>query len=157
MEIERKFLVLDDAWRGDVVDTEHLEQGYLTDDHQVSVRVRVANGGAWLSVKAGGVRIAREEFEYNIPADDARAMLQGLCAGRTLCKLRHRVPAGDGLCWEVDEFEGPNRGLVVAEIELETEAQRFERPGWLGEEVSLDPRYYNVNLVERPFSTWGRS
>lgn len=128
-------------------------QGYLAGGARASVRVRIAGDRAWLNVKGGGYVASRQEFEYAIPVDDAREMLESLCDGPLVEKTRHFVPHG-GLEWEVDEFHGRNEGLVVAELELDREGQPFDRPPWLGPEVTHLPRYYNVRLVEHPYSEW---
>ncbi len=149
-EIERKFLVVGDGWRAG---TPHrIVQGYLARTDQVSVRVRRSDHQAWLSVKAARQGMARPEFEYAIPPDDADALL-ALCGTRRIEKRRH-VSTYDGMTWEVDEFEGTNSGLVVAEIELEHPTQTFSPPPWLGTEVTEDPRYYNAQLAQTPYTEW---
>lgn len=152
-EIERKFLLLDDGWRSAVIRSEHFVQGYLAADARTSIRVRVAGDAAWLNIKGATLGVSRAEFEYAIPASDAHEMLALFCAERMLAKTRHFVPFGDHV-WEIDEFEGRNAGLVVAEIELASVEEIFARPAWLGAEVSDDPRYYNSCLIEAPFDTW---
>ncbi|HEX5419911.1 MAG TPA: CYTH domain-containing protein [Gammaproteobacteria bacterium] len=152
-EIELKFLVAGDGWRDAAARRISMVQGYLADSARSSVRVRIAGERAWLNIKGGGLVASRPEFEYFIPADEAAEMLESLCDGPLVEKTRHVVPHG-GFEWEVDEFHGRNRGLVVAEIELEHEGQPFERPSWLGSEVTHLARYYNVSLVKRPFSEW---
>lgn len=152
-EIERKFLLADDAWRRGVRRSQHMSQGYLANEGSVSVRVRVAGRRAWLNIKAGGLVAARDEFEFEIPLADGEELLQRLCRPPLIDKTRHWVDYG-GFEWEIDEFEGRNSGLCVAEIELEREDQAFERPPWLGTEVTHLPRYYNVRLVEYPYCEW---
>lgn len=129
-----------------------MSQGYLASGKGLSVRVRVAGERAWLNIKAGQLAAARLEYEYEIPPLEARELLT-LCAGPTIDKTRHFVREGASE-WEVDEFHGANAGLVVAELELEREDQPFELPDWLGAEVTHLARYYNVSLVERPYSAW---
>ena len=153
LEIERKFLVKDDAWRQDAVTCAELRQGYLANTGTSSVRVRVAGGEAWLSVKSMRAGRAREEFEYPIPLADALALLGGFTEGPLVEKIRHRVPVG-GHEFEVDEFQGANRGLVVAEVELDDANEEFARPRWLGDEVTDDARYYNFRLAGEPFRDW---
>lgn len=153
LEIERKFLVRDAAWRGQARDVRRLRQGYLANTAACSVRVRIAAGDAWLSVKAMQPGPARAEFEYPIPVADAASMLADFAQGPLVEKLRHRVPVGRH-CYELDEFEGENRGLVIAEIELESAAETFPRPDWLGDEVTDDLRFHNFRLAEQPFSRW---
>jgi CYTH domain-containing protein len=152
-EIERKFLVKSDAWREGAPGTE-IRQGYLARDKQRSVRVRVAGDKAFITVKGAGEGISRSEFEYPVPLEDAREML-GLCLPSLIEKTRYeRHHAGH--LWEVDEFQGDNAGLIVAEIELEAEDRDFEKPEWVGEEVTDDSRYLNACLAERPWKDWGR-
>lgn len=153
LEIERKFLVKDDAWRREAVASAELRQGYLANTAASSVRVRVAGPEAWLSVKAMRAGRSREQFEYAIPLADALALLDGFTVGPPVEKLRHRVPVG-GHEFEVDEFRGANLGLVVAELELDDENEDFPRPRWLGDEVTDDSRFYNFRLAEQPFSSW---
>jgi adenylate cyclase len=152
-EIEHKFLVAGEEWRAQAVRGTPMVQGYLAGSERASIRVRVAGDRAWLNIKSGGYVASRSEFEYPIPVGEAREMLDSLCAGPLVEKTRYLVPYG-GLEWEVDEFHGRNEGLVVAELELDREGQPFERPPWLGVEVTHLPRYYNVRLVEHPFSDW---
>jgi adenylate cyclase len=150
VEIERKFLVAGDAWRqGEGVP---YAQGYLNRDPARTVRVRIAGERAFLTVKGVSRGATRQEFEYEIPKDDARALLE-LSDGPVVSKLRY-VVAHEGATWEVDEFLGENAGLVVAEIELESEGQDFARPAWLGREVTEDPRYYNSSLAGHPYNRW---
>ncbi len=151
IEIERKFLVRGDGWRG-LGEAVPYRQGYLCTDPERVVRVRTMGERAVITVKGLRVGASRPEFEYPIPLDDARRLLD-LCLRPVLEKTRTRILLGD-LVWEVDEFRGANAGLVTAECELEREDQPIARPDWLGDEVTGDPRYGNSNLVARPFSTW---
>lgn len=153
IEIERKFLVQGEAWRQGA--GLQLSQGYLCRDPARTVRVRIAGRQAFLTVKGlgqGAAKMSRQEFEYEIPLADAQALLK-LCDGPVIEKLRRRIAVG-GHVWEVDEFFGDNAGLVLAEVELESEDQAFERPGWLGAEVTQDARYFNANLAAHPYSQW---
>lgn len=154
-EIERKFLVCSDAWREQVDSRSHFRQAYLTDHRsgRASVRVRLLDDRGELNIKSLELGISREEFQYDIPGDEARQMLDHLCTGPEIEKTRHWVRAG-GHLWEIDEFEGDNAGLIVAEVELESEAERIDPPDWLGPEVTHLPRYFNVALVQRPFREW---
>lgn len=155
IEIERKFLVCGDAWRAAAGAGLFCEQGYLASSATAAtVRVRRMGASAYLTVKGPSAGFARAEFEYAIPEAEAVEMLQTLCGDRVLLKRRFRIEHGSHL-WEVDEFLGANCGLVLAEIELESEGEFFERPSWLGAEVSDDPRYLNASLVDRPFSEFG--
>jgi adenylate cyclase len=151
-EIERKFLLKNDAWRALTHRSRRMTQGYLASGGRVSVRVRVAGDDAWLNMKAGGLVASRQEYEYRIPVDEARELL-ALAEGPLIDKTRHYIPHGE-LEWEIDEFHGDNAGLVVAEIELEREGQEFSRPLWLGTEVTELRRYYNVCLVQHPYRAW---
>lgn len=150
LEIERKFLVGGDAWRS--IEGTYLCQGYLNRDKQRTVRVRIAGDHAWLTIKGISRGIERAEFEYAISPDEARQMLV-LCDGPLIEKIRRKFPF-HGLVWEIDEFLGANAGLVVAEVELQSAAQVFDKPVWIGQEVSDDPRYFNSSLSMQPYSTW---
>lgn len=152
IEIERKFLVASDGWRGAVSSSTPFSQGYLSRDPARTVRVRIAGERAFLTIKGATTGATRAEFEYAVPLADARELL-ALCDGPVAEKVRHLCVV-EGMTWEVDEFLGANAGLVVAEIELEHEAQRFPRPAWLGQEVTGDARYVNANLAVRPYSSW---
>lgn len=145
VEIERKFLVASDAWRQTADAGTAIEQGYLARGPQMLVRVRLAGDNGWLTLKERTAGPVRAEYEYPIPAEDARALL-ALCAPHVLRKRRHRLPAG-ALCWEIDVFEPPHKGLVMAEIELADPDQGFARPAWLGREVTSDPAYTNAALA----------
>lgn len=150
-EIERKFLVAADDWRALAKATEY-RQGYLSSTKERVVRVRTIDDRGFLTIKGITEGLTRLEFEYDIPADDAASLL-GLCEKPLIEKTRSKIPIG-ALVWEVDEFFGENAGLIVAEVELEDESQVFEKPPWIGEEVSGDPRYFNSNLIKHPYTTW---
>jgi adenylate cyclase len=152
-EIERKFLVCSDDWRAEAQASRRYRQGYLANNERCSVRVRIDESGAALNIKSSTLGVHRQEFDYPVPLEDAQRLLEALCEGPLIEKTRHFVRHADHL-WEIDVFEGDNAGLVVAEIELDSPNEPFERPAWLGEEVSDDPRYYNVCLVEHPFKDW---
>lgn len=155
IEIERKFLVADDRWRAAADGGTRYRQGYLTETGvgPASVRVRIGGGRAFLNIKSHTLGMERREYEYPLPLDEAEEMLEGLCRRPLIEKTRYRVRVGDHL-WEIDEFFGENAGLVVAEIELSRADEPFDRPPWLGREVTDDPRYYNVCLVDHPYSRW---
>ncbi|MEP6940667.1 MAG: CYTH domain-containing protein [Rudaea sp.] len=163
IEIERKFLVGNDAWRMQQSHARRMLQGYLIDAALVatregvrcSMRVRVAGDEAWLNIKSADLGVARIEYEYPIPVDDANRMLRDFCHG-VVDKTRHYVPV-DGMLFEVDEFHGDNAGLIVAELELDAVDRAFPRPEWLGKEVSSALRYYNLNLLAHPYSRWTAS
>ncbi len=153
IEIERKFLVSGEGWRDAATASTRYSQGYLSRDPARTVRVRIAGDAAFLTIKGATQGATRAEFEYAVPLADAQQLL-ALCDGPVVEKIRHLCPH-EGMTWEVDEFLGANAGLVVAEIELVSETQPFECPGWLGAEVTGDARYVNANLAVRPFSNWG--
>jgi adenylate cyclase len=151
-EIERKFLVRNEAWR-DSAEAVPFRQGFLSTEPERTVRVRLAGTRGTITVKGKTVGARREEFEYEIPAADAQSMLDSLCKRPLVEKVRYTVPLGTHV-WEIDVFEGVNAGLIVAEIELSAEDEVFERPEWLGDEVTDDPRYFNSNLVAHPYRDW---
>lgn len=152
-EIERKFLVINDNWRKDVTESIHYTQGYFTTNKSCSIRVRVSGETARLNIKSATLSVTRTEYEYPIPCLDAKEMLDNLCNKPLLEKTRHHVKH-HGHLWEVDVFSGDNEGLIVAEIELQSVDETFSKPDWAGAEVSDDPRYYNVCLVEHPYKNW---
>ena len=151
-EIERKFLVKGDAWRALAKGTTY-RQGYLNSAKERTVRVRTAEDKAFLTIKGLTLGATRAEYEYAIPFDEGKAMLDALAEKPLIEKKRYKIPAGD-LTWEIDEFLGDNAGLIVAEVELKSEDQAFDRPAWLGDEVTGDTRYYNANLSKKPFTRW---
>lgn len=153
LEIERKFLVKNDEWRDAVESSQHIMQGYLAANANATVRVRVKGDKAFLTIKGATEGITRSEYEYPIPVEDAGQMLRELSASPMIDKVRHLVRCGAHV-WELDVFSGANQGLIMAEVELATEDETFELPGWAGDEVTADPRYYNVNLARNPFSHW---
>ncbi len=151
-EIEKKFLLTNDDWRS-LGTGESYCQGYLNSEKGRTVRVRIIADRGILTIKGPNVGGTRLEFEYSIPLEDAREILHELCAKPLIEKTRYKIPY-KGFTWEVDEFKGENAGLVFAEIELQHEGQEFEKPSWIGREVSDDSRYYNANLVKNPYSNW---
>lgn len=153
VEIERKFLVVSDAWRAQVAGSKRYRQGYLGGAEHSSIRVRVSDHDAYLNIKSATLGVSRLEYEYPIPLADAHEMLDRLCRKPLIEKTRYFVDHA-GHRWEIDVFEGDNAGLIVAEIELESPDAAFARPDWVGDEVSDDIRYYNVSLVEHPFKAW---
>ncbi len=150
LEIERKFLVVDDEWRA--APAVYFCQGYLNRTKERTVRIRVAGERGYITIKGATTGASRAEFEYEIPLADAKQLL-ALCDGPLIEKYRRKI-SYEGMLWEVDEFLGDNQGLVVAEIELESESQPFSKPDWAGVEVTADARYYNSNLSVHPFSKW---
>lgn len=150
IEIERKFLVIGSDWKSTPGTT--YRQGYLSSVKERTVRIRVVDDAGWITVKGQNVGASRAEFEYPVPVEDARTMLE-LCEKPLIEKIRRKIPHA-GLVWEVDEFLGENAGLVVAEIELSSPAQPFAKPAWVGQEVTDDPRYFNSALARTPYSRW---
>ena len=153
LEIEHKFLLRDDSWRDLADDGQRMCQGYLAGNERMSIRVRVAGAQAWLNIKHAQSLTVRREFEYLIPLHDAEEILQHVCEQGQVDKTRYRVPVANHV-YEIDVFHGANEGLIVAEIELRQEGEHFQRPSWLGEEVSQDRRYLNHYLAKHPFCTW---
>lgn len=151
-EIERKFLVVGEAWRT-LAQAMHYRQGYLSSVRERTVRVRRAGDNGTLTIKGVSVGATRKEYEYEIPPTDADEMIDLLCEKPIIEKNRYTIPVGE-VIWEVDEFLGINKGLIMAEVELRSENQPFDKPDWIGEEVTGDPKYFNASLVARPFSTW---
>lgn len=153
IEIERKFLVKKDKW-AQVVKTEKslFRQGYMISDSQKTVRVRLTDTEAFLTIKGQSIGASRHEFEYNIPTEDARHMLDNLCISE-LSKIRYFIPH-DGHTWEVDEFLGQNAGLIVAEIELSSEDEPFSLPDWVDKDVTSEKKYTNSNLAVKPYGQW---
>jgi len=152
IEIERKFLIKDDAWRALAKGTQY-RQGYLNSTKERTVRVRTINDKGYLTIKGITTGATRVEYEYDIPENDATAMLDDLCEKPIIEKNRYKIDFA-GFVWEVDEFFGENQGLIVAEVELESENQAFEKPEWIGDEVTGDPKYFNSNLILNPFTIW---
>lgn len=151
-EIERKFLVKNSGYR-QLGPHLHIHQGFLSIEKERVVRVRIHGRKAFLTVKGITKGISRAEYEYKIPVADAKYMLENLCMKPTIEKNRYNVNI-EGFIWEIDEFLGENEGLIMAEIELTSVDQKFPLPEWIGEEVTLDTRYYNANLVKNPFKSW---
>jgi len=151
-EIERKFLVRGDAWRA-LAKGIMYRQGYLNSAKERTVRIRTADARAFLTIKGITVGATRNEYEYEIPFDDGKEMLDTLAEKPLIEKKRHKIRSGN-LTWEVDEFLGENAGLIIAEVELASEDQVLGKPSWVGDEVTEDPRYFNVNLVKKPFTRW---
>jgi len=151
LEIERKFLVNNSAWRE--AQGVMYRQGYLNSVKERTVRVRIIGDKGYLTVKGISRGAVRAEYEYEIPGVEAEAMLDDLCEKPLIEKMRYKI-AYKGFVWEVDEFCGDNQGLIVAEVELESEDQKFEPPEWIGEEVTGDPRYFNANLIHHPYCRW---
>jgi adenylate cyclase len=153
VEIERKFLVANDAWRRQADAGILIRQGYLTNAQQLSLRVRISGDGkAKLTIKFPRTEVSRLEYEYDIPMNEAEELME-LGQGAIVAKRRHHIAMGD-VVWQVDVFEAENCGLVMAEIELNSEDQEFDRPGWVGDEVTQHRRYQNSQLAHRPYRSW---
>jgi CYTH domain-containing protein len=153
-EIERKFLVKDNSWMNSPnSNTFYCKQGYIYHPKGI-VRVRIIGDKGYLTLKGKTTGISRDEFEYEIPKEDAEFVLNTIFAESIIEKTRHVIEY-EGFTWEVDVFRGDNKGLVVAEVELESEDIMPPLPDWVGEEVSTDSKYYNSNLVKNPYNTWG--
>ena len=153
IEIEHKFLLANNAWRKHVDRSVKYRQGYLSSQPTSSIRVRISDDHAWLNIKTATIGTHRHEYEYEIPMTDANEILNNLCRKPLIEKTRHFV-TDDAHLWEIDEFEGDNQGLIVAEIELDETGQSFSKPPWLGLEITADLRYYNNNLAIHPYSEW---
>lgn len=154
-EIERKFLLKNDGWRGLAEGTSY-RQGYLSAQKGCTVRVRTMGTIGVITIKGPAAAGVRPEFEYEIPLSDANEMLDNLCSRPIIEKIRYKIPFAD-FTWEVDEFLGINAGLIVAEIELAAIDQKFPVPDWIGAEVTDDPRYYNASLVHSPYKDWPKA
>jgi adenylate cyclase len=152
VEIERKFLLKGEAWRT-LAQPVLLRQGYLSTDPARTVRVRIEGTAGTLTIKGKNSGATRGEWEYPVPVLDATELLDTLCQRPLVEKYRRRIEY-QGHTWEVDEFLGENAGLAVAEIELASEDEAFDKPDWIGEEVTGDARYYNSSLIRTPYSTW---
>jgi len=153
IEIEHKFLLANDDWRDCVTHSVRYRQGYLSSQPTSSIRVRTSNEHAWLNIKSATIGTHRHEYEYEIPLADANEILNTLCKKPLIEKTRYFVQ-DNGHTWEIDEFDGDNQGLIVAEIELSEIGKAFVKPAWLGAEVTDDLRYYNNNLSQHPYSEW---
>jgi adenylate cyclase len=153
IEIERKFLLKDNSWQKEAVRGVKYYQGYLSGNGISGTRVRIAGNKGILTIKSAIKGISRTEFEYEIPLDDAKFMLHHFASKPLISKTRHKIVHA-GFTWEIDVFDGENEGLILAEIELKDEKQQFEKPAWVGREVTGDMKYYNSRLVGYPYSRW---
>jgi adenylate cyclase len=154
VEIERKFLVISDVFKSDVLRQNHIAQGYLSSVPERAVRVRIKGKKGYLTIKGktNESGLSRFEWEKEIPVTEAKELLQ-LCEKGVIEKIRYEIQVGQHI-FEVDEFYGENKGLIMAEVELQSETETFETPIWLGEEVTNDNRYYNSYLSQHPFASW---
>lgn len=156
IEIERKFLVNKEKWNTVVKQEKSLfRQGYIVSDPEKTIRVRLTDTDAFLTIKGLTIGSSRPEFEYNIPQEDARHLLDNFCNSE-ISKIRYFIPHENKL-WEVDQFLGQNEGLIVAEIELQSEDESFSLPDWVDKEVTVDKRYSNSNLAINPFKNWNQA
>ena len=151
IEIERKYLVINNNYKSGT--PIRISQGYICSEEDRVVRVRIKNDKAYLTIKNATIGFARNEYEYEIPVDDAEAMLHNTCQQPIIDKTRYIIKH-KGHTWEIDEFHGDNEGLVIAEIELENKNQQFELPDFIGEEVTGEARYYNACLFKNPYKMW---
>jgi adenylate cyclase len=152
-EIEHKFLITNDKWRDNADEGTYLVQGYMGSNEKSSIRIRINGDSANLNIKSKTIGIQRSEYDYPIPVGEAKEILESLCEKPFIEKTRFQV-MHDGHEWEIDVFAGDNEGLIVAEIELNSTDEEFSRPDWVGEDVSDDPRYYNICLVTHPYKDW---
>ena len=152
-EIEKKYLVLNDNYKQHSTVT-YIQQGYITTKKEGVVRVRVKDDKGYITIKGQNSGAVRLEYEYSIPVEEAKEMIENLCQKPIIEKRRYNYKASDGHLWEIDEFFGDNDGLAVAEIELLNEDEAYELPEWVGEEVTSDMRYYNSNLMQNPYKNW---
>lgn len=153
IEIERKFLMNSEKW--ELLEKpagEFYRQGYLLTEPTKTIRVRQTSEQGFLTIKGISFGATRKEFEYEIPLEEARELLDHFAVAE-LSKIRYKISIGNHV-WEVDEFLGKNEGLIVAEIELTSEDEHFEIPDWIGREVTGEEKYYNSNLVLKPYETW---
>lgn len=152
VEIEKKFLLnyLPKALLGK---PESICQGYIVNRKEIIVRIRLSGENAFITIKGPTINNSRNEYEYPLPIEDAKQMLTLFCQKNRVEKKRYKIDY-KGFVWEIDQFTGKNQGLIIAEIELESADQKFEKPDWVGKEVSQDARYYNSNLIDTPYSTW---
>jgi adenylate cyclase len=161
IEIERKFLVRGEAWRAVCGKGAEIMQGYICVEDHVTVRVRVSGNQGWLTLKGRNARgeLGRPEYEYEVPVEEARELLEKFSRHGCVRKRRYTIcllDRGVERIWEVDEFLDENAGLVLAEIELEREGEDVSLPDWVGEEVTSDGRYHNAYLARCPYTAWGR-
>ncbi len=155
-EIERKYLLRSEDWKALAHRKIKMHQGYLCNNTQTSVRIRIEDQQANINIKSMTVGISRAEYEYSIPVAEASELLQTLCKKPQIQKTRYLVKHANKL-WEIDAFEGDNAGLIVAEVELRSEDEQIEMPQWIDKEVSMHERYYNMRLTEYPYSEWSKN
>ena len=152
LEIERKFLLKNNSWKKEVKETISIRQGYLNSEIERTIRIRIQGERGVLTIKGKNQNVTRKEFEYQIPLDDALHLIS-MCEKPIIEKTRFLIPSNRST-WEIDVFDGENKGLVIAEIELSSEEESFDIPNWLGKEVSSESKYYNSSLITNPYSKW---
>ncbi|MCP5500837.1 MAG: CYTH domain-containing protein [Leptospiraceae bacterium] len=152
LEIERKFLVKIDKLP-ELSEGKEIQQGYISSEGAAVIRIRIMAEKAFLTIKSNSPGLSRLEFEYAIPMNDAKDMIQQLCKGKYIKKKRYTLQVAKHT-WEIDVFEDENKGLIIAEIELETESESFELPDWIEKEVTSEKKYYNANLMKSPYLQW---
>jgi adenylate cyclase len=153
VEVERKFLVRNDSWKRPSLSGTPFRQGYPFAEKHRSVRIRIEGNAAFLTLKSPLSGISRREYQYEVPLKDAEEILEAFCDLPAVEKIRYRIEHG-GHSWEIDEFQGDNEGLVIAEVNLQSEDEPFDLPGWAGTEVTKDEKYLNASLYLKPFRTW---
>lgn len=153
LEIEHKFLIKNDEWKKHIHKSLEYKQGYLISDSKRSVRIRLSENKAWLNIKSATIGNSRHEFEYEIPMDEGKEILETLCEKPIIEKIRHLVNFAQHT-WEIDVFSGDNNGLIVAEVELAEAGEDFAKPEWIDKEVTEDLRYYNNSLCKNPYKDW---
>ncbi len=151
-EIEKKFLVKGTNWKN-LAEGIVYRQAYLSTKKENVVRVRIVGDKGYLTVKGLNLGVSRLEYEYEIPIIDAKEILNNLCKKPIIEKKRYKIKF-EGLMWEVDEFLGKNKGLIIAEVELSYETQEIKKPVWIGREVTSESKFFNSNLVSNPYSKW---
>lgn len=152
-EIEHKFLIKNQQWKQNVHKSTEYKQGYMVSDKNKSVRIRISDNKAWLNIKSATIGTSRKEFEYEIPLEEGTEILYTLCERPLIEKIRHLVTYKQHI-WEIDVFSGDNESLIVAEVELNSIDEHFDKPSWLGQEVTHDIRYYNNSLCKNPYKNW---
>ena len=152
LEIERKFLLKNNSWKKEIKETIFIRQGYLNSKVERTVRIRIQGEQGVLTIKGKNQNVTRKEFEYQIPLDDALHLIS-MCEKPIIEKTRFLI-SSNRCTWEIDVFNGENKGLVIAEIELSSEKESFDIPNWLGKEVSSESKYYNSSLITNPYSKW---
>ena len=152
-EIEKKYLIVNDDWCKNADDGIYMVQGYMGTNEKSSIRIRIHGDTANLNIKSSTIGITRSEYDYPVPVDEAKEILETLCDRPYIEKTRFHV-MHEGHEWEIDVFAGDNDGLIVAEVELDSLDEEFALPDWAGDDVSDDPRYYNVCLVTHPYKDW---